>query len=726
MSALEGKDLRPKHFDRELSQLPTSLQDTYEKALERLKESQLAIEILSWMSYAFRPLTVEEVLHALAIVIGDMDFDEGNVPFEEDLTKECAGLVTINSQDHTVRFAHYTVTEFIERIRSTSELFKANAVPIAASCITYLTLSRTPNPQNMSELLEKWPFLRYAVENWSKHLETLPELENEDEAVSLAYNMLSTFEKRSKLLDLLYYVFRGRRTLYGIALKDEVTSLNVAVWCGSVKSVKHILERGFDINAKSSKHCTATDVAISHSENQCCEVLLQRHSIKLPKLNEEGLLDELLGASSRDTPDTAQPSGHYIFLDHEVSTRLISTVLGHICSSVDHNKDDRNLSVLLKTCHENRVSDLEALLDNVQVPSSRLGRTSGFEAGLLLATEQGHSGIINILLDKGVAVDCSDINGRTPLHRAAIRGYTAIVRLLLDRGASVSARDVTGRTAWHFTCWLYYSEPHRETLNLLRERGSDPNNKTNDGGFNSMYGIGLETARFLLDQGVSPSISTDFGWTGLHWLAGAANVEQVQLLLERGADPSPISDTIRTPLDMLANRQGPRADQTRTILLKHGAMNGPEASRHLIRIAVEAGSLNVPLAVAFRVLQFCTQNNQGNDKIDEHVLTEFENLAQRMPDTRTPIVMPHGRAQRSARRMVKQGYIDMKLNPSFKILCILSKQQPTDGDDSGVEQNSLKDYRDLIIARSERSRSVVIARNDQGAITNFQLINQEW
>jgi len=51
---------------------PKGLKDTYEDAMRRIKEQtaddvELALGVLSWISFVVRPLSVEELQHALAV-----------------------------------------------------------------------------------------------------------------------------------------------------------------------------------------------------------------------------------------------------------------------------------------------------------------------------------------------------------------------------------------------------------------------------------------------------------------------------------------------------------------------------------------------------------------------------------------------------------------------------------------------------------------------------------
>ncbi|KAM0387708.1 hypothetical protein ACHAQC_010354 [Fusarium culmorum] len=61
---------------------------------------------------------------------------------------------------------------------------------------------------------------------------------------------------------------------------------------------------------------------------------------------------------------------------------------------------------------------------------------------LFLAAKQGNEGIIMSLLEAGVDVNMKDDEGRTPLSLASSNGHTAVVRILLDHGASVRTGDV--------------------------------------------------------------------------------------------------------------------------------------------------------------------------------------------------------------------------------------------------------------------------------------------
>jgi len=61
---------------------------------------------------------------------------------------------------------------------------------------------------------------------------------------------------------------------------------------------------------------------------------------------------------------------------------------------------------------------------------------------LYAAARNGHTSVVEYLLDHGASVDAKGIFGATALHWAAINGHRSTVELLVSRGASLSIRDV--------------------------------------------------------------------------------------------------------------------------------------------------------------------------------------------------------------------------------------------------------------------------------------------
>jgi hypothetical protein len=91
-----------------LSQGSDAYDEAYNAAMERIfaqgeGSSDMAKKILAWILCAHRPLSILELLHALAVEPGDTEIVEDNILGTELLLTICAGLVTIDKQSGSVR-----------------------------------------------------------------------------------------------------------------------------------------------------------------------------------------------------------------------------------------------------------------------------------------------------------------------------------------------------------------------------------------------------------------------------------------------------------------------------------------------------------------------------------------------------------------------------------------------------------------------------------------------
>jgi ankyrin repeat protein len=139
--------------------------------------------------------------------------------------------------------------------------------------------------------------------------------------------------------------------------------------------------------------------------------------------------------------------------------------------------------------------------------------------------------------------------GRTPLMLASTQGHVGVVRWLLDKGAAINAREVQGRTALYFACF----SGRATVVVVLAERGADPTIASFPG-FTPLIIASLqahlEVVRFLLGHpSVKASINhrDEDGKTAL-WMAccvGRGGIARA--LLESGADFAIPSNSGTTP-----------------------------------------------------------------------------------------------------------------------------------------------------------------------------------
>jgi hypothetical protein len=86
-----------------LESLPETVDDMYHDAWKRIEsqyedDREIGKRVLCWVIFAFRPLSIVELQHALSIVPGMRKMDMREIIFEECLTSFCAGLVIVDDK----------------------------------------------------------------------------------------------------------------------------------------------------------------------------------------------------------------------------------------------------------------------------------------------------------------------------------------------------------------------------------------------------------------------------------------------------------------------------------------------------------------------------------------------------------------------------------------------------------------------------------------------------
>ncbi|KAG1943370.1 histone-lysine N-methyltransferase EHMT1 [Pimephales promelas] len=122
---------------------------------------------------------------------------------------------------------------------------------------------------------------------------------------------------------------------------------------------------------------------------------------------------------------------------------------------------------------------------------------------LHVAAEAGHQEVCHMLVQAGANIDMCDEDQRTPLMEACENNHLDTVRYILRAGAIVSQKDVEGSTCLH----------------LAAKAGH--------------FGI----VQHLLSTGlININCQDDGGWTAMIWATEYKHVDQVKLLLSKGAD----------------------------------------------------------------------------------------------------------------------------------------------------------------------------------------------
>jgi ankyrin repeat protein len=185
-------------------------------------------------------------------------------------------------------------------------------------------------------------------------------------------------------------------------------------------------------------------------------------------------------------------------------------------------------------------------------------------AKLCNAAHRGQLPVVQGLLNKRSDANAKNRRGIPALNLATEQGHTAVMHLLLQHGASVAATDTNGNTALHYAA-MQKEEGSMvnkvEATNLLLQHGGDAMAKRSntDGSQHDTYTAlhlavsseHVNTVRALLKHDSSAAAATDedTGLTALHLAAQLSNAKLVQLLLEHDAPQDLTTKYAHIPYD---------------------------------------------------------------------------------------------------------------------------------------------------------------------------------
>ncbi|KAI8513302.1 Unconventional myosin-XVI [Branchiostoma belcheri] len=225
---------------------------------------------------------------------------------------------------------------------------------------------------------------------------------------------------------------------------------------------------------------------------------------------------------------------------------------------------------------------------------------------LHLASVNGKTGVVELLIQHGADVGARDKNDRTALHETSRNGQTGVVELLIQHGADVGARDKDGRTALH----VHVASVNGQTgvVELLIQHGADVGARDEYDGtalhWASENGKTREV-ELLIQHGADVGARDKYDRTALHWASLYGGTGVVELLIQHGADVGARDKIGKTPLDYVH-------DQDRRRFLKNLAVEVPYH-----KLMKQSGGLKVDRVK----LCFCGPQEAGKSTLMESLQT---------------------------------------------------------------------------------------------------------
>lgn len=538
---------------RTVQKLPKTVDEAYEKILQKSPDAQQALKALRIVTAATEPLSVKEMSFAMAIQESHKTFHHMEEELEpesrfQDTLRDLCGLflVVINERLYLL---HQTAREFLVRNSGPGEPpedrfvvgdrnkiiwkhsidIKVSNGVLAQACVWYLILADAylsfseadfspisyDRPLVRDDIL--YGFSRYAFDNWNVHFRR-SNIESKNQITQAA---LQLCQRQS---DPLYQSRFGTHNeimspLTGPSSGNPLSNpMSTAAVLGVYQVVQLLLDtKESDAAATGTDTRTPLSYAAERGHVGVVEVLIAPELADLDHRDEDGM-----------TPlHYAAKRGH-----QKVAALLLRA--GKVNAQVVATDYLRQTPLALAVAH-GQASVVDLLVATGQ-GDINLGDQSG-RTPLMDAIDLRRTEIAKMLLQTSeVDVNAKDKDGRTALRIAAKAGHEEIVRLLLRMGkVDVNAKDPTGRTG------LMIAAKHgrKEIVRLLLRTENVDVNKSDDSGMTALITAARcgrkGIVRRLLQTGTVDVNAADIqGNTAFTHAALAGDERITRLLLQTG------------------------------------------------------------------------------------------------------------------------------------------------------------------------------------------------
>jgi ankyrin repeat protein len=285
------------------------------------------------------------------------------------------------------------------------------------------------------------------------------------------------------------------------------TALQAASCRGYKDIVRLLLESGAEVNQLAGDYGYALQGAACYGHEECVKLLLDWKADVNAK-----------GGEHHTTLHAAAFNGH---------EKIVETLVERGAAINDTGSEDRGQSPLIEAAAEGHTATVKLLL---KLGANSLLRDQGGWTALDESAPPGYDAVVRILIDHDPAIIQSrDKRGKSALHYTVGQGHVSTVSLLLERGVNVNATDIDGRCA--------VKSGNKAIVEILIKHKADVSIQDEEGWsvlhMAAFHGH-VEVGEALIEAGTQISEGPE-GILPLHIAALRRHIRFIELLLDHGA-----------------------------------------------------------------------------------------------------------------------------------------------------------------------------------------------